>query len=126
VAVSTKGRRKLVVGRRLFLWEVNEIFFVNEEGALMHVLSQDKLFIVRYGVTIDGVTREGRKVTVIGREFPGAPEHRSVQMNFECPNFESQGAITPGGVRKFVEWCLSPDKQLVQIDWRGNRIGTTA
>jgi hypothetical protein len=121
MAVSTKGRRKLVVAGRLFLWEVNEIFFVNEKGALMHVLAEDKRFIVRYGVTL-----EGWKVTVVGREFPGAPEHRCVQMHFECPNFENRGAITPGGVRKFVEWCLSPDKQLVQIDWQGNKVERTA
>jgi hypothetical protein len=117
MAISTKGRRKLRLDDRLFLWWFSGMN-PYEMAWCFFVISQDGKFAVQYAIG-----PYDRWVIVRGKDFPGVPEAGKTVLRFECPRLEDEnGAITPHAVRKFVEWCLSPDKELVQIDGRGNKM----
>ena len=67
MGVLTKGRHKLTIGSRLFVWWVGD----DPDGAghVLHVSSEDKRFHVHYRLWQRG-EREPF-VVVLGQEFPG-------------------------------------------------------
>ena len=114
MAVKTKGRRKITVGNRQFVWYMGD----DDDSCdhVLHVVSHDKAFNVNYHLEQPAETRH---LAVLGREFPGLPDAGGNWMRVRCPRWEEGGALTPGGVRRLIDWCLSTERKLVEVDYRG-------
>ena len=122
MGVAKKGKRTITVHDRVFLWYVGEdlddfppTIGQNDLWAL-NILSEDKKFIVRYH--IGQVDESTRHITVLGTEFSGA-KHNGKWRRFKCPAWCQEGSAQPRDVRKIIEWCLSPDKSLIEVDYKG-------
>lgn len=121
MGVATKGRRKIDVNGRRFVWYVCE----DEDSAdlVLHVASQDKRLLVRYHL---GQPEGGRVVLVVGPEFGGVPDAGGCHRRFLCPQWEDDGRVTPAAVRRLVLWCQSDGEDRVERDWMGRLITRTA
>jgi hypothetical protein len=120
VAVSKKNRRRIEVAGRPFVWYVCEDR--DWPGLVLHVISEDQRFVVTYRLAQRGEPF----LIVLGREFPGVPDAGCAWRRFRCPAWEVDGVVTPGGVRRLIEWCLAADKPLVEVDWRNRPLPDTA
>jgi hypothetical protein len=117
MGVRKTNRRKLVIDDRLFVWYAAEDS--DGPGLILHVISDDKRFIVRYHVAQSGTSF----LIVLGPEFGGVTNTGGCWRRFECPKWEDGDAITPSCVRRLIDWCLLPNKEVVEVDWRGIRLG---
>jgi hypothetical protein len=115
MAIATKYRRRISVKGRNFLWYVRED---DDEFYLptLHVISEDKRFIVAYLLNQCDTTRH---LVVKGHEFPGLPEAGHCWKRALCPRWEIGSTITPASVRQLIEWCFDPDRHLTLVDWTG-------
>ncbi|RYZ78648.1 MAG: hypothetical protein EOP04_29310 [Proteobacteria bacterium] len=115
MSISTKGRRKITVHRRDFVW------FVGEDldwpgGHLLHVISDDKKFIVNYHLG----QREGERfLPVKGREFLGLPDAGGCWIYVLYPAWGNDSTITPDSVHRLINWSLNQEKTLVRVDYLG-------
>ena len=119
MAVKTKGRRKIVVADRPFVWYVGDDRDSNDH--ILHVVSHDKAFSVNYHLE---QPEQIRHLAVVGREFPGLADAGRCWKRVLCPRFEEGGAVTPSGVRRLIEWCLTAERELVEVDYRGQPLPT--
>jgi hypothetical protein len=79
------------------------------------LISEDKGFIVQ-----DHLGQSGEPfLIVLGPDFPGVPDAGGCWRRCRCPCWESDSVVTPAGVRRLIEWCLSAIKELIEVDWRG-------
>jgi hypothetical protein len=111
--VRKKGRRRIDVNGRLFFWYVCDD--PDAADMVLHVISEDKGFIVQYHLEQSGEPL----LIVLGHDFPGVPDAGGCWLRFRCPRRETSSVVTPGGVRRLIEWCLSANKELIEVDWRG-------
>lgn len=114
MSIATKNRRKLKVAEREFVWYIRDD--PDSADMVLHVASQDKRFIVTYHLAQPSSTCH---LTVIGREFPGLADAGGVWIRVLCPEWEKDSVVTPAGVRRLIEWCLSEKRELVRVNWRG-------
>ena len=121
MGVATKGRRKIDVNGRRFVWHVCED--EDSPGLVLHVASQDKRLLVHYHL---GQPEGQRVVTVIGPEFGGVPDAGGCHRRFLCPSWEVGGRVAPAAVRRLVLWCLSDVEERVERDWTGRLITRAA
>jgi hypothetical protein len=113
MGIRKKWRRRINVRGRLFIWYVCEDS--DSPDLVLHVISEDKQFIVMYHLDQPG----NPFLIVIGPEFTGVPNAGGIWRRFLCPRWESDSKVTPATVRSLIEWCLSSDKSLQEVDWRG-------
>lgn len=102
-----KRRRKLQIGDRLFL-------FWHDDWE-MHVASEDKRFavVVRHLYAPWDQRPEGfLPLKVCGPEFPALENVRTRPLLVAYP--EADLALTPGAVRRLVDWCFTPG-QVVRV-----------
>jgi hypothetical protein len=97
VAISTKGKRRITVNERVYLWRVFEDWDQGMfDGMQVIVAAVDQDLFLRYGLqqAIDDRT------AVVSRD-------RSVNnVRSACPRFEGEdGILTPQGVRGLIEWA---------------------
>lgn len=116
MAVSSKGKRKVNVRGRQYIWyvadgeraAVPEVGFVSEAGPArtLHIISSNKKFIVHYRLPEPG--DRVAHLTVEGPEFPRAPGARQV----EVPRWrhDSKEYPTADFVRRLIGWCLGLDE----------------
>jgi hypothetical protein len=112
MAIATKHKRKISVNGRNFLWYVRDDyddFFL----PILHVISEDKRFIVEYYLKQCDTTRH---LVIKGQEFPGLPEAGHCWKRALCPRWEIGPTVTPASVRQLIEWCFDPDRQLILVD----------
>lgn len=112
MAVSAKGKRKVNVKGRQYIWYVQESAraplpeqgFVPEVAPvrLLHIISSNKKFIVHYRLPEPG--DPSALLTVEGPEFPRQPGARQV----EVPRWrhDSKPYPTADFVRRLIGWCL--------------------
>lgn len=108
-----KRRRKLQVGDRIFL-------FWHDDWE-MHVTSEDKLFVVviRHVYPPRVERPEGfLPMKVCGPEFPALGEIRQRPLLVAYP--EGDLALTPGAVRRLIDWCFSPGQTVRWVELNGN------
>ena len=114
-----KRRAKLVAHGRLYLWWVcpDE----DSPDLLLRVVSDDRHFAVAYSLG-QAAARQRPFVVVQGREFPhveGGCWRRVV-----CPRWNDDATITPRFVRRLVDWCMDPEKQVALVGWgQGEWVG---
>ena len=112
MAVSSKGKRKVNVLGRQYIWYVqdggrppvpDEGFVAEGEPArFLHIISSNKRFIVHYQLPQPG--DKSALLTVEGPDFPRAPGAKRV----EVPRWrhDSNPYPTADFVRRLIGWCL--------------------
>jgi len=113
MGVSRRGRRTIDIEGRRFVWWVHDD--PDSADMLLHVTSLSRSFVVHYHLGLPGEPF----LVVKGREFPGAPDAGGCWLRFRCPRWETDEGMTPAGVRRLIEWSLSPDRPLIEVDHRG-------
>jgi hypothetical protein len=98
MAISEKGKRRITVNERVYLWHVfdeyDQSYF---DGVQVTVSTTDRELFIRYGLQ----QPDARRSAVISRGRAG-PVRRP------CPRFEGEdGVLTPQGVRALIEWSLT-------------------
>jgi len=120
MTISKKGKRKIVVGGRSYLWWVGDRFdpeFNSGSCTALTVLSADGHFLVRFFL---GQASERRFLIVLGPEFQGLPEAGGPWIRIRCPEWQGQpSSITPVDVRHLIEWCATADKELIRVNYLG-------
>jgi hypothetical protein len=118
MGVATKSRRKSIVDGRSYVWYVKE----NDDSPdyVLHVLSDDKQFIVHFHL---GQHDETRHLIVIGSDFKRVNGRNGCWRRFRCPEWSSEnGAITPKNVRSLIEWCQSSSNVITEVDCYGKAL----
>lgn len=121
MAVKQKGRRKLLVEGRKFLWEVredDEFFAPPGPTRRIALYAEDRSFIVNYHLR---QPEETRHITLlVGR--CGDVIASGTWRRFRCPRWESaEGSVAPGALRRIIEWCLAPEHR-VEVDYMGREL----
>ena len=123
MAVALMRKRKILVGGRAFYWSVKDD--PDSPFPKLSVLSPDKRFIVQYTLGQSrshslGWAEEWQPpfIEVVGSEFGGL-EPAGVWGRVRTPAWGDDTAVTPAFVRRLIEWCLEPGKEVVRVDWRG-------
>jgi hypothetical protein len=102
MGVRKKGRRRITICGRSFLWYVaaNDPFSLD---LVLHVASTDKKLILHYHLA-----QQGEPIlVVVGPEFRGLIDPVGHRRRFHCPKWDSDGKVKPGDVRRLIEWCLT-------------------
>jgi len=112
VAVSTKGKRKVNVRGRQYIWYVSEggrasvpeqgFVAGGEPARVLHIISSNKQFIVHYRLPQPG--DKTAQLIIEGPDFPRQPGARQV----EVPRWrhDSNPYPTADFVRRLIGWCL--------------------
>jgi hypothetical protein len=112
MAVSAKGKRKVNVQGRQYIWHVSESErpTVPEEGfvrpdepaRILHIISTNKRFIIHYHLPQGG--DRTALLRVEGPEFPRAPGAKQI----EVPRWRHDSKLYPTAdfVRRLIGWCL--------------------
>lgn len=119
MGVAKKGKRKLTVDGRRYLWYIAQDLDAAGMVAL-NVLSNDKRFIVRYYLAEPVATRH---VVVIGAEFAGHTRTGPGWKRYRCPQFGTSSAVIPADVRSLIMWCHAETSDRHEVDWRGQVVG---
>ena len=112
MAIATKGKRKISVLGREFVWHAN-----NEWK--LHIASVDKCFVVSLPIVFppfaphNSIPDECVPLLVSGPEFPGLENEKDVWIKCNAIS-KSEIGSTPGIVRKIIEWCFA-EKQEIEI-----------
>jgi hypothetical protein len=114
MAIATKNRRKLTIGEQVFVWYICDDY--DSADMVLHVVSQDKKFIVNYHL---GQPSDTRHLIVLGKEFRGLSKVGAGWIRVLCPEWEKDSIVTPAGVRGLIQWCLTEKNNLMRIDWTG-------
>jgi hypothetical protein len=113
MGVRKSGRRRIEVAGRTFVWYVCDD--TDSADRVLHVVSEDKRFLVKYHLAQPGEPF----LIVIGRDFPGVAGAGGVWRRFRCPGWEAaDGVVTPIRVRRLIDWCFSPEKAFLDVNWR--------
>lgn len=117
MAVSTKGKRKVNVHGRQYIWHVTEDArpVVPEQGFVtidyaertLHIISANKRFIVHY--RLPQPNDKHALLRVEGPDFPREPGAKEI----EVPRWrhDTKPYPTADFVRRLVGWCLGIDSQ---------------
>jgi hypothetical protein len=117
MAVRTKSRRKITVDQRPFVWHIAQ----DDDSAdmVLHVISADKKFIVNYHLNQPEQTRF---LIILGSEFPGLPDAGGCWLRILSPEWEQNSIISPGSVHRLIDWCLNQERELIRVDYKGQRL----
>ena len=117
MSVRTKKRRKLTIDDRLYVWYVIDDRDV--PNYVLHVLSDDKKFIIHYHLQQPDDTRH---LIVIGPDFRRVAGTGGVWRRFRCPEWDTEnGVITPRTVRNLIDWCQSSGS-VTEVDYLGKAV----
>lgn len=117
MGIARKFRRHITVCGRRFLWWVAPD--CDDFVPTLNIASDDRRFLVRFPFAHDLARR---LLIVIGPEFPGLPDAGGCQLRVRCPDPRVGSEVRPAGVRRLIEWCLSPAKRVERVDWRGDDV----
>jgi hypothetical protein len=117
MTISAKGRRRLVVEGRVFVWYVAHD--PDGAGPTLTVASADRRVLLKYFLL---QSESDRHVVVLGSQFRGIPDCGGRWRRFRCPEFGSTESIGPGDVRALLDWATQPTGIAEEVDWRGQPI----
>ncbi|WP_020616418.1 hypothetical protein [Paenibacillus daejeonensis] len=120
MGVSSKGRREISHRNRLYYWYVEPDY--DDEGIIkVHIISEDKKFIVSYEVGQYSVKNQSPYIVIIGQEFEGLPKNYTGYRRVLTPNW-IDAIITPKLVSEIIDWCLLKEKDIKVVNWKGEII----
>lgn len=116
MGVAQKNKRKIQVNCRQFFWRVIDQL----PGYALQVISADKHFLVQYPL---GTYHPFCLLEVIGKDFPGLLNAGHCVIRIHCPQFDTTSMlVTPETVRRLIDWCYLPTKELILVDILGKPI----
>ena len=91
MAISKKGKRKITVNNKIFLWWVyNEQDQIEFDGNQIKLISEDQTVYLKYG--LDQIINNDRYIVV-------ALDQNKYKVHIYCPKFEDEnGIIKPSGM----------------------------
>ena len=110
MAITTKRRRKIQLAGRTFIWWVAPDH--DFADSLLHICSTDKRFLVHYPL---GQSAERRHLIVLGPELPPLEDAGGPWIRLRTPSWDDN-IVTPGLVRKILEWAQDPLKVVLRVD----------
>lgn len=118
MGVRKKHKRSIIRANRLFYWYVKPD--LDDEGIIkLHIISEDKMFIVTYEV---GQCCRGHHVApmlvIIGKEFEGWTAAYRGHRRVRTPTW-NDGVVTPRLIGEIIDWCLMKDKEIISLNWKG-------
>lgn len=117
MAISKKYRRKIIRHGKIYFWYVNSDY--DDEGKInVHILSEDKKFIVTYEIGQVSKQRKEPFVVVVGKEFEGYVGKREGYIRVQTPLWDDFSA-TPGLVGEIIDWCYTKKEEITLVDWMG-------
>jgi hypothetical protein len=117
MGTNKKQRHKLTVADRLYLWYVKQD--EDSDSYILHVISNDKRFIVHYHLQQQ---QSYRYIIVLGKEFERVAGTGNGWRRFRCPAWENDKAITPSAVKKLIEWSQQANVTTEEVDYVGRPI----
>ncbi|MCE3228602.1 MAG: hypothetical protein K0S32_3153 [Bacteroidetes bacterium] len=108
MAISSKGKRKIIVNSKTWywwvFWEMDQTEF---DGIQIKVIPENQSTFIKYGMQQQN---EKRFVAIALKNY-------SSGVQVHCPKFENEdGNITPNGVRELIEWCCAvPDENNIRV-----------
>lgn len=117
MAVSNKGKRKIVRDDRVLYWYMKESedWMHAYPGPQLHIISEDKNFAISYQPRQEN---ENPFVIVKGNEFEGLDCSGNQWIRVKVPEWDDT-QITPGFVRRLIDWCLDVNNERVRVDYLG-------
>ncbi|TNE89821.1 MAG: hypothetical protein EP330_10455 [Deltaproteobacteria bacterium] len=119
MAIAKKGKRRLVVDDRDYLWwAAPDWENVHSPGVVTaQIASTDGHFLVQYAL---GQSAERAHVVVLGREFAGE-DRPGPWRRYRSPVFVEGEAIAPSAMRALVLWCREVAER-EPVDSRGEAL----
>ena len=132
MGVAKKGRRKITVNGRSFVWFITDRqevgFYRLPEGRvlllflLVHILSEDKKFNVTYALGQENLPEPYLPhLFVLGHEFPGLSKPGKT---IATPRWNDS---TPSNrfIRQVILWCLDEFKAVIEVDSQGKPLAVS-
>lgn len=88
-------------------------------GPQLHIVSEDKKFIISYQ---PGQSCENSFLIVKGIEFEGIQTNGGKWVRIKTPKWDDT-QITPGFVRRLIDWSFDKNETRVTTDYLGQLIG---
>jgi hypothetical protein len=107
MSISRRGKRRIVIAGREFLWWIRE----NDWGDALRVMLPDGSFHVE--LQRGQIDPDHSHVTIHATTGGLIPSGR-----FRCPVFETV-AVTPRTVRALLEWVFDASTVWLPVDYRG-------
>ncbi|MEW4370728.1 hypothetical protein [Paenibacillus kandeliae] len=112
MAISSKGRRKIVCLDRDFYWYVAPDW--EDAGQIkLHIISQDRKFVVSYHIGQSHQTDCLPFIVVQGKQFEGLAMDNGYYKRVLTPLWEDD-VITPATVAKIIHWSFSTEVKVLQ------------
>lgn len=108
MAVSKKGKRRIVVNAKPYLWWVFEEQDQTEfDGTQIKIVAENQSLYFKYGLQQDA---EKRYLVL-------ALHHEAGKIHLLCPKFENEsGIISPSGISELIKWSsLRPSENDIRI-----------
>ena len=120
MAVSKKGKRKLIYKGRDFYWymKLTEDWMYAYNSPQLHVVSADKSFIISYQ---PGQQNDNPFLIVKGKDFNGIKDAGGIWKRVKVPNWNDE-KITPKFVADLIDWCFDDNKEVILVDYLGRII----
>lgn len=109
MGVSTRKRRQITVDDRRYVWYVRQE--EDDDFESLTIISDDKRVLVRFPVPRPG---DAPLAVAIGSRFGGLHRDDGCFRYVEAPSDCWKAAITPGRVRRLVDWILDESKQVTE------------
>ncbi|MCQ3929722.1 MAG: hypothetical protein DPW16_04630 [Chloroflexi bacterium] len=139
MAVRTKGRRKIVVDGRHYIWRVADS---NDPGGRLYwshelrIIAEDRSLYIVYPLNPCGPSKISDGIYVPAQEEPpfvfftdketkrlSEKAYQGIYSLCRCPRFEREdGAITPQSVKDLIQWCSTDSEPRIRVDWKNRLI----
>jgi len=117
MAINTKGKRKITVNSKKYLWWVfNEVDQTEFDGNQIKIVAENQVGYFKYGLE---QSLEKRYVVISLR-------NEKLKIHIQCPKFEDEnGIIKPSDIERLIKWCLerSTDKNRILVHGYNPAIG---
>ena len=96
MAISRKGKRKIIIADRPFLWWVFDEFDQTEfDGIQVKIVAEDQSLYLKYGLQ----QQDNSRYVVL------ALKNHTAKIHLLCPKFEDgDGIISSSGIKRLVAW----------------------
>ena len=120
MAISKKGKRKLIYKDREFYWhmKLTEDWMYAYNAPQLHVVSADKSFLISYQ---PGQQNDNPFLIIKGKDFKGIENPGGIWKRVKVPDWDDL-PVTPKFVEQLIAWCLRDDKEVVLVDYLGRRL----
>lgn len=100
MTISKKGKRRITVGTKKYLWWIfDEVDQTEFDGIQVKIIAEDQSLYIKYGLQ---QASENRFIVL-------SMARTSDKIQLYCPKFENDsGIVSPRGVAEMILWCSKP------------------